>query len=332
MNLLVAGPDSLGEVVASTAVVRCLRRQRPELVLHYWVHPQYADALAYNPYIDKLYATGDDPGLLPNTVFDYVVDLRGSRALRQWAKAVGARYLSPSSSFLVSFLSEHFNWYQDGDRNLAEQYFSAVKQLGVFPDKNGLNYFIAVADEVTSTDIPLSHSAGYIALVVGEPGYDQPVPLPLVQAFCRQLVYPILLVNTSGNSPEADALAKTDPVKMYNACGKFSLNETADLIRRSRLVISGENGLLQVAAAFQKPLLVWRSETQASPFFPPYYAAGGTRQGMPVPAAGWVWPATTLAMLRKAQQGQLNKKEQLWVQQGLKLVEDFLRTPPVAGL
>lgn len=332
MNLLVAGPDTLGEVVGSTALVRCLRRQRPELVLHYWVHPSYAAALIHNPAIDQLYAATDDPRLLPDVFFSYVVDLRGSRALRQWARATGARYLSPSSSFLVSFLSAHFNWYQVGDRNLAEQYFSAVKPLGVFPDKQGLNYYLAADDEVAPADIPLSHSAGYIAMVLAEPGYDQAVPLPLVQAFCRRLNFPIMLLNTSGNSPEAEALAREDRVKIYNACGKFGLNETADLIRRARMVISGENGLLQVAVAFQKPLLVWRSGTDASPFFPPYYAMGLTGTARPARYTGWMWPATTPALLRKAQQGQLNKKEGLWVQQGLKLVADFLQIPPAAEL
>lgn len=323
MKLLVAGPETLGEVVCSTALLRCLKQQLPALELHFWVLPHLSDGLLHNTYIDQLHLLEDDPDLLPTINFDQVVDFRPSRQLRQWAQGRGMTYLSAHSSFLVSFLSDRFGWYRHSDQPLPLQYFEVVRSLGVQYDGRGLNYFLSVADEVAPADIPLSHSAGYLALVVGDSGYDKPIPLPLISAFCQQFPLPILLLNTGGDCADAAALARLDPVRIYNACGKFSAGETADLIRRSKLVISGENGLMQVAAAFNRPLLVCRSNRGDSPFFPPMYPKLQHRQGVPTPFAAWVWPAASPALLRKAGLGILGKRERLWVQQGVKLAENF---------
>lgn len=313
----------MGEVVCSTALLRCMQQQLPVLELHYWVAPHLGAGLVHNTFINHLHLLEDDPDLLPASDFDQLVDFRPSRSLRQWAASHRIAYLSAHNSFLVSFLSEHFGWYQHSDQPLPLQYFEVVRSLGVQYDGRGLNYFLGVADEIAPADIPLSHSAGYLALVVGESGYDKQVPLPLISAFCQRFTLPIILVNSTGASADAAALARIDPDRIYNACGKFTLNETADLLRRAKLVVSNENDLMQVAVAFNRPLLVCRSARGASPFFPPLYPKAQHRQGAATPFASWVWPAASPALLRKAAQGILGKREKLWVEQGLKLASSF---------
>ncbi len=53
----------------------------------------------------------------------------------------------------------------------------------------------------------------------------------------------------------AIAIAEVDKVKIYNACGKFNLNESADLVRRAKLIITNDTGLMHIAAAFNKPII-----------------------------------------------------------------------------
>ncbi|HEX8357242.1 MAG TPA: glycosyltransferase family 9 protein, partial [Segetibacter sp.] len=53
-------------------------------------------------------------------------------------------------------------------------------------------------------------------------------------------------------------IASVDPIKIYNSCGKFNLNESADLVRRAKLIITHDTGLMHIAAAFKKPVIsVW---------------------------------------------------------------------------
>jgi ADP-heptose:LPS heptosyltransferase len=66
-------------------------------------------------------------------------------------------------------------------------------------------------------------------------------------------------------------VAGVDEIKIYNACGKFSLHESADIVRQAHLVISHDTGLLYIACAFQKKVLaVWGGTSLAldvAPFY-----------------------------------------------------------------
>jgi ADP-heptose:LPS heptosyltransferase len=74
-----------------------------------------------------------------------------------------------------------------------------------------------------------------------------------------------------------DEIAKTDPGKIYNACGKFSLLESADLVRRAKVIISNDTGLMHIAAAFQKPIIsLWGNTTPDMGMFP-YYGQNNLR-------------------------------------------------------
>ncbi len=66
------------------------------------------------------------------------------------------------------------------------------------------------------------------------------------------------------DAPYQELLSLNDAqfIKVYNACGKFSLHETADLIRKAKLLVSHDNGWMQMAAALKKPVItVWGSTT-----------------------------------------------------------------------
>ncbi len=319
MKFLVAAPETLGEIVCSTAVVRCLKQQYPDAELHYWVNPQWAPSVQFHPHVDVLLPFDDDPTLLPEVKYEVLIDLEPSRHLRQWAKSRGVRYLSCAASFLVSFLAGRFSFYQEGGLHLTNRFFEAVKPLGVFNDGLGPTYHLGVDDLIGDGDIPAAQSAGFIALVAGEQDYDKPIPLGLLEAFCSRIQHPLILVSSRGNNAVARRLAAIDPIKLYNACGKFSLNETADLIRRAKMVLTAETGLMQVAAAFGKSMLVWRSSDGGGSFFPPVYT---TRHHslQPPQCNGWAWPSGKFS--QRIANGQLKNHAaaERWINTGLETV------------
>ena len=67
------------------------------------------------------------------------------------------------------------------------------------------------------------------------------------------------------------AIASVDNVKVYNACGKFSLNESADLVKKSKLVVTHDTGLMHIAAAYKKPIISLWGNTVPSFGMYPYY-------------------------------------------------------------
>jgi heptosyltransferase-2 len=130
--------------------------------------------------------------------------------------------------------------------------------LGVSNDGLGLDYFIPKEDEIKEGDIPFSHLQGYVAIAIGAAHNTKKLPVEKLQELVEKINYPIILLGGKDDFLNGEKIAARDAIKIYNACGKFSLNESADIVRNSKLVISHDTGLMHIAAAFKKNILsVW---------------------------------------------------------------------------
>lgn len=68
-----------------------------------------------------------------------------------------------------------------------------------------------------------------------------------------------------------DEIATLDPIKIYNSCGKFNLNESAELVKIAKVVVSNDTGLMHVAAAYKKPVVsLWGNTSPEMGMFPYY--------------------------------------------------------------
>ncbi len=60
-----------------------------------------------------------------------------------------------------------FKWNRLPNRHIVDRYLDTVADFGVRNDDAGLDYFIPPSEMVKEEDIPTSHQAGYIGLVIG---------------------------------------------------------------------------------------------------------------------------------------------------------------------
>jgi heptosyltransferase-2 len=152
-----------------------------------------------------------------------------------------------------------------------ERYFKSVKSLGIKNDGQGLDYFVGEKDELSKDDLPTSHSLGFAACAIGGQHATKKMPVAQWIKLCQGLDFPIILLGAKDDFQMAEEIKKIDPVKIYNACGKFSLNESACIIRKSRFVITHDTGLMHIAAAYKKPIIsIWGNTVPAFGMFPYY--------------------------------------------------------------
>jgi heptosyltransferase-2 len=141
----------------------------------------------------------------------------------------------------------------------------------VLNDGKGLEYFIPEKDIVPDNDIPASHSLGYVAIVIGAAHNTKKLPIQKLKELCSKINHPIILLGGPEDRKAGDEIAAEDPIKIYNSSGKFTLNESADLVRRAKVIISHDTGLMHIAAAFNKPIIsVWGNTVPAfgmQPYF-----------------------------------------------------------------
>ena len=96
-------------------------------------------------------------------------------------------------------------------------------------------------------------------------------PLHKWKELCSKLDHPVILLGGKEDREMGEEIAAVDPVKVYNACGKFSLNESADLTRRAKLIVTNDTGLMHVAAAFKRPVISLWGNTVPEFGMYPYY-------------------------------------------------------------
>ncbi|MGB3005977.1 MAG: glycosyltransferase family 9 protein, partial [Chitinophagaceae bacterium] len=155
--------------------------------------------------------------------------------------------------------------------HIVDRYLKTVESFGVKNDGQGLDYFISKEEETKREDLPVSHSAGYIACVIGAAHGTKRWPVHKWKEFCEKMDHPIVLLGGPEDEERGNEIALIDNIKVYNACGKFKLNESADLIRKAKLVITNDTGLMHIAAAYKKQIFSLWGNTVPVFGMTPYY-------------------------------------------------------------
>jgi len=275
MKVLVVRFSSIGDIVLTTPVVRCLKQQRPELEVHYLTKASYRAVVAHNPYIDKCIYLEDDLNKtmeeLKKERYDYVVDLHNNLRTARVKKALGAASYAFPKLNVEKWLLVNFKIDIMPDKSIVERYFEAVKPLGVRNDGQGLDYFIPDNQKITNDDIPMSHWAGYVACVIGGSYNTKKFPVTQWKEFCAKVPFPVMLLGGPEDREDGQLIVGEDNIKIYNACGKFNLNESADLVKRAKVVVTNDTGLMHIATAFRKNVIsLWGNTSPEMGMFPYY--------------------------------------------------------------
>jgi heptosyltransferase-2 len=275
MKLLIIRFSSIGDIVLTTPVVRCIKQQIPGVELHYLTKLAYKPLLEVNPYIDKIHCFEDDLGsiieILKTENFDEIIDLHHNLRTLRVKKALNKPAYSFNKLNWQKWLLVNFKINLMPDKSIVERYFQTVEHLDVANDGRGLDYFIPDNVRIENKDIPVSHWAGYIGCVIGGSYSTKKFPVEQWRRFCSESPFPVILLGGPEDKEEGNKIAAGNSVKVYNACGKFSLNESAWLIKHANLVISNDTGMMHIAAAFKKTIIsLWGNTSPAMGMFPYY--------------------------------------------------------------
>jgi len=108
-------------------------------------------------------------------------------------------------------------------------------------------------------------------LVIGAALPTKKLPYHKLAEICEHARHPMILLGGPEDAETGEQLAAIDPIKIYNACGKFNLNESAGLVRQAKLVVTHDTGLMHIAAAFKRPIVsVWGNTVPEFGMYPYY--------------------------------------------------------------
>ena len=272
-KVLIIRFSSIGDIVLTSPIVRCLKKQSPDIEIHYLTKRQYQPVLSSNPYISKIWLFENDfKSLIPrlrSENFSFIVDLH--RNFR--SRFVILQLRKPSASFpklnFRKWLLVNFRINLLPDIHIVDRYFSALRKLKIRNDGEGLDYFLPREEEVDLQEILTGAEKKYIAFSIGGKHNTKIFPEEKVITVCKSITLPVLLLGGAEDTLRGERIVKGAGSHVINCCGKYSINRSASLIRQSHIVITNDTGLMHIAAAFRNPVIsIWGNTVPAFGMYP----------------------------------------------------------------
>lgn len=266
--------SSIGDIVLTSPVIRCIKQQVPGAEVHFITKEAYKGVLEHNPYLDRLFTfSGDfDEAVreLKHQQYDFVVDLHHNLRSLQLKRKLSC----PSASFpklnVQKWLLVNFKWNRMPAQHIVDRYLQTVKGWKVKNDGKGLDFFPAPGSENVLDTLPAQFANGYVAVAIGAQHSTKIMPSEKLGRVLKNFGKPVVLLGGKEDR------IRGSQIEMHlgsglcvNAAGKTSLGESAELLRAARVVLSHDTGLMHIAAAFRKPLVsLWGNTVPAFGMYP----------------------------------------------------------------
>ncbi len=274
--------SSIGDIVLTTPVTRCLKQQVKGAEVHYALKKNFADVLAHNPYTDKKFFLEDDLTALiaelKKEKYDYIIDLHHNQRTFLIKQRLGVKSFSFNKLNFKKWLLVNLKINQLPNISIVERYLETVKSFGVKNDGKGLDYFIAAEDESILQTLPENFRNQYIAFVVGAKHFTKQLPAEKIISICQKISLPVILLGGNEDVAKAEKImqgfqpqASNLKLQIISLCGKLTLNQSAAIIKHSQKVITHDTGLMHIAAAFKKEIISVWGNTVPEFGMAPYY-------------------------------------------------------------
>ncbi len=285
MKILVIRFSSIGDIVLTTPVVRCLKKQLSAEV-HYLSKQSFRQVLAANPHLDKIFTiqkkVKEVLPLLRAEKYDAIIDLHHNLRSLQVKWCLGGKHYTFDKINFQKWLIVNFKVNRLPRVHIVDRYLDTVKPFGIINDGQGLDYFIPPEEEVDiaslSTVLESRHPTilpfSYLAFVIGAAHATKRLPVNKIISICKQLAMPVVLLGGQEDAQTGVQIAQAVGERVLNACGKLKLSQSASVIKQSQQVITHDTGLMHIAAAFRKEIIsIWGNTIPAFGMYP-YFPEG----------------------------------------------------------
>jgi ADP-heptose:LPS heptosyltransferase len=272
MKVLVVRFSSIGDIVLTSPILRALNLQLGAEV-HYITKEKFSAVIAHNPRIEKIFTIEKEitevTSELKREKYDYIIDLHKNLRSKRLIWALGVKSISFDKINIEKWIRVHTRLNYLPNVHLVDRYFAGMKKLGIKDDGDGLEYFHGLSEKDLMQLIP---SEAYIAIVLGATYYTKRIPKEKIEFIIKNASLSCVLLGGNDVIDLAKELEALLP-NVRNKVGELSLNESAAMVKHSKFTITGDTGLMHIAAAFKVPTMVFWGSTAHELGMYPYYGS-----------------------------------------------------------
>lgn len=272
MKVLVIRFSSIGDVVLTTPVLRCLSKQIKNSEIHFITKKAFEPVVINNPYVSKIHtidkSIDEVIDQLKAEKFDIVIDLHKNIRTLLLKKKLGVKsYSFPKLNF-QKWLLVNFKRNKMPDVHVVDRYFDAVKPLGVKSDLLSGDFFLSQKE---LRDFPLE-SKTYVSVAIGAQFATKILPVNKLVEIIDQLKSPVVLIGGPTDVERSNSIMELTKNKFVtNTVNKYSLSESATIVSHAKVLLTHDTGMMHIAACFGVPIVsIWGNTVPALGMYPYY--------------------------------------------------------------
>lgn len=271
MKVLIIRLSSIGDIVLTTPIIRCVYNQIKDVEIHCICKTPFMELLTSNTYIHHVHGFDkQDKQLiqkLKSEQFDFVVDLQNNRHSRKICRELQLKQHTFPKLNSKKWLLVNFKINLMPDIHLVDRYFEAVKDIHIINDGKGLDFFLLEENEIAYQVLNLPKE--YLAIAVGSKHVTKQIPKEKLVEICRKSQLPVVFLGDKHDEQTAHYVENRLDERSYNLCGKLSIRMSAICIEKAHCLLTGDTGMMHIAAAFNKKIIsVWGNTVPAFGMYP----------------------------------------------------------------
>jgi lipopolysaccharide heptosyltransferase II len=279
--------SSIGDVILTTPLIRCLRAEFPGSRIDFLVKKEFSVVLSQNPYLSNIITFDKTAGtrelirirkLVKQNSYNHILDIQRNIRSVMISTGSGAAVTGFSKKILARDLLIRFgkNIYKE-IKPVYLRYFESIAALGVAYDGKGTEVFpsAAEAEKVTETLKQNNFAAGTPILVVAPGAQWENKRWPTegfaaaADTFYSQTGAYTVLIGGPGDLEICNRVQSQMKTTSLNLAGKLSLMGSASLLGKAAMVFTNDTGMLHMAQAMKAPVVgVYGPTTRELGFFP----------------------------------------------------------------
>ncbi len=259
-KILIVRFSSIGDIVLTTPVIRCMHEQIPGYEFHFLTKKKYDYLISDNPHISKLFcfekSTHEVLSELKKENYSLIIDLQKNYKTFILKQQLGKPSFSFSKINILKWMAVRLKINKLPDKHIVDRMFEGLKKLGIQYDKQGLDYYQTV--DITLPDFAkefTENHTDFFVFSIGGTYFTKRCPNEKVIEICNRLERPVILTGGPTDVTNGEKISEQLICPHLNLTGAISVGQSALLVEMSNFVISNDTGMMHIAAALKKPIV-----------------------------------------------------------------------------
>lgn len=275
MKLLVVRFSSIGDVILTTPVLRCLKAQLKEVEIHYLTKQAFAPLVEDNPAVFKIWTIQKSiDEVLPQLKkeeYDEIIDLHHNIRTLSLKRKLGIKATAFPKLNFKKWLLVKLKRDRMPNVHVVDRYFEAVKHLGVVTDHEGCELHLKEEEFVVPSTLGIQDA--FTAVALGAQFKTKVIPFEQLVKILKPISGPIVLLGGKEDESIAQQLLEhfgSEKIVISTA-GKLTLRQSAGLLSQAKVLLTNDTGLMHLATCFGVRIVsVWGNTVPALGMYPYY--------------------------------------------------------------